>query len=312
VVFFLPLFFNAVMFKEIEFKSSRSYCRGRLYEPDKKNSNGAGVVLAHGFVGTMDAGLFPYAEAFAKAGFHALVFDYRGFGLSDGTPRQYISVPQQRADWARAIAELRSHANVDADRIGLWGISFSGGHVIHMAHKDPIIRAVVAQVPSIDPILAMNIGNYERGRKKTLAVQKQVLARAKSRMFFKKAEMMRAAPTSDKDAAVLAAKEAQIYPKLGGPSWRNELHPDSFITGKLDENNASLLTDDLTAPMLIQMGKDDRLVSNEAIGNFARRCGPLATLTSYDAGHFTMLQNNRTRKKAIDEAIGFYKGHLIL
>jgi alpha-beta hydrolase superfamily lysophospholipase len=99
---------------------------------------------------------------------------------------------------------------------------------------------------------------------------------------------------------------------LGGPSWRNELHPDSFITGKLEENNASLLTDDLSVPMLIQMGKDDRLVSNEAIGNFARRCGPLAKLTHYDAEHFTMLQNNRTRKKAIEEAIDFYEEHLIL
>ena len=94
------------MFKEIEFKSKRVYCRGRLYEPSDNESNGAGVVLAHGFVGTMDAGLFPYAEAFAKAGFHALVFDYRGFGLSDGAPRQYVSVPGQRADWARAIHEL--------------------------------------------------------------------------------------------------------------------------------------------------------------------------------------------------------------
>ena len=123
---------------------------------------------------------------------------------------------------------------------------------------------------------------------------------------------MLAAPNNDNDIAVLAAKEAQIYPKLGGPSWRNELHPDSFLTGELNENNASLLTDDLTVPMLIQMGESDRLVSNEAIGNFARRCGPLATLTTYDAEHFTMLQNNRTRKMAIDEAIDFYKEHLIL
>ncbi len=114
MVFFLPLLFNNAMFKEIDFKSQRINCRGRIYEPDSEKSNGAGVVLAHGFCGTMDTGLFPYAEAFAKAGFHALLFDYRGFGLSDGTPRQYVSVPRQRRDWARAIYTLRSHANVDA------------------------------------------------------------------------------------------------------------------------------------------------------------------------------------------------------
>ena len=122
---------------------------------------------------------------------------------------------------------------------------------------------------------------------------------------------MLAAPNNDNDIAVLAAKEAQIYPKLGS-SWRNELHPDSFLTGELNENNASLLTDDLTVPMLIQMGEGDRLVSNEAIGNFARRCGPLAKLSIYDAEHFTMLQNNALQKKAIQEAVDFYKEHLIL
>ena len=299
------------MFKEVDFKSQRTHCRGRIYEPDIKDSNGAGVVLAHGFCGTMDTGLFPYAEAFAKAGFHALVFDYRGFGLSDGKPRQYVSVPRQRSDWARAIYTLRSHAKVNSECIGLWGMSFSGGHVIHMAHKDPKIRAVVAQVPAIDPVLSMNIGNYERGVEKTMQIQQQLIKRAKERLFLKKPEMMLVAPNNDNDVAVLAAKEAQVYPKLGGPSWRNELHPDSFLTGELNENNASLLTDDLTVPILIQAGKGDRLVSNEAIGNFARRVGPLATLTLYDAEHFTMLKNNGARKMAIDEAIGFFKEHLI-
>ena len=157
------------MFKEIFFKSRRTNCHARLYEPTATNSNGAGVVLAHGFCGTIDTGLTAYAEAFAQAGFHALVFDYRGFGLSDGAPRQLVSVPSQRQDWRNAIATLRGHANVDADRIGLWGMSFSGGHVIHMAHGDPKIRAVVSQVPMIDPVLSQNIGNYERGIKKTPA-----------------------------------------------------------------------------------------------------------------------------------------------
>lgn len=301
-----------LMFTEIEFTSQRAKCRGRLYQPKPRDSNGAGIVLAHGICGTMDTGLFPYAEAFAKAGFHALVFDYRGFGLSDGMPRQYVSVPRQRKDWRQAIACLRRHAEVDADRIGLWGMSFSGGHVVHVAHKDPTIRAVVAQVPSLDPMLSGHVGNYERGPEKTMQLQQQLLKRMRARLFFKKAEMIKIAPNNDADVAVLAHKEAQIYPKLGGPSWRNELHPDSFITGKLIENNASLLTDDLTVPMLVQMGAHDRCVSNEAIVNFTRRCGPLARLSTYDALHFTMLQDNAQRKSAINEAVGFYKEHLIL
>ena len=63
---FLLLLLNDAMFKEIDFKSQRVYCRGRLYEPSDNESNGAGVVLAHGFVGTMDAGLFPMLKLLPK------------------------------------------------------------------------------------------------------------------------------------------------------------------------------------------------------------------------------------------------------
>lgn len=300
------------MFTEISFKSGRANCHGRLYAPPKGAENGAGIVLAHGLCGTIDSGLIAYAEAFAAAGFHALVFDYRGFGLSDGKPRQFVSVPRQRQDWKNAIAILRGHEGVDADRVGLWGVSFSGGHVIHMAHDDPRIRGVVAQVPSIDPVLAGNVSNYERGAKKTEALQRQLLDWLKKGRFRRNAEMLKLAPQNDTDVAVLASKEAKIYPKIGGPSWRNEMHPASFFKGKLVDNNAALLTDDLTVPMLIQMGEKDRIVSNEAIGNFVRRCGPLAQLSVYEAGHFTMLQNNATQKKAISEAIAFFHEHLIL
>lgn len=299
------------MFSDIDFKSQNASCRGRLYKPAANKTNGAGIVIAHGLGGTMDSGLFDYAEAFAKAGFHALVFDYRGFGISDGQPRQLVSVPKQRADWKAAISFLRSNDDIDADRIGLWGISFSGGHVIHLSQMDPKLRAVVAQVPSIDPILSGNIGNFERGMEATLSLQKQIIARFKSRWFSKKVDMLKLAPDSKAGPAVLGSKEAQVYPKIAGPSWRNELHPDSFLKGKLEENNASLLTDDLTTPMLIQLGEKDRVVSNEAIHNFARRCGPLAKLTAYDADHFTLLHHKAKRKQAINEAAQFFSGHLV-
>ena len=44
------------------------------------------VVMAHGFGGTRDTGLLGYAEGFAAAGLDVFVFDYRGFGASEGTP----------------------------------------------------------------------------------------------------------------------------------------------------------------------------------------------------------------------------------
>lgn len=298
--------------EDIEFTSKGVKCHAVLCSPSKGRSNGAGVVIAHGLCGTVDSGLEAYAQAFAKAGFHALAFDYRGFGLSGGKKRQYVSVPDQLADWRAAIGCLRSHEHVDAERIGLWGISFSGGHVVHLAHGDARIRAIVAQVPSIDPNLSANVGNYQRGDEDNLVLQTQIYAHFKNRWFSKQATMLKLSPDGKSGPAMLGSKEAAVYPKLGGPSWRNELHPDSLFFGKIQQNNASLLTDDLTTPTLVQMGENDKIVSNEAIVNFARRCGPLTKLTRYEADHFTMLRATKQRKAAIEEAINHYKEHLIL
>ena len=300
------------MITPIEFKSSRNTCRGRLYEPEAKLANGAGVVLAHGLGGTMDCGLFDYAQAFADEGFHALVFDYRGFGESDGTPRQFISVPRQREDWRNAIHFLRSHGKLDAERICLWGMSFSGGHVIHLAKDDLKIRAVVAQVPLIDPVLTANVGNYQRGPAHSQALMKAIIKRAKTGWLRAKAEMLQIAPVVASKPAVLGSAEASTYAELAGPTWKNELHPDSFLKGAMQSNNPSLLTDDLAVPMLLQIGENDKVISNEAAQNFARRCGPLARLTSYAGDHFTLLQDNDLRRAAIHEAIIFYKANLIL
>src|SRR6478736_8002572 len=82
------------------------------------------VVLAHGFGGTVDSGLIPYAERFSAAGLDALAFDYRHFGASDGEPRQLLSIREQLEDWAEAIAFARSLEGVDPERILLWGSSY--------------------------------------------------------------------------------------------------------------------------------------------------------------------------------------------
>ncbi len=299
-----------LMTQSIEFNSGKTICRGVLCTPDSRKANGAAIVLAHGFAGTVDSGLVEYAEAFAKAGFHALAFDYRGFGRSDGTPRQHISVPDQRDDWLAAIAFMRAQEAVDPDRIGLWGISFSGGHVIYLAHDDPSIRALVAQVPAIDGHLNAMLGNYKRGAEQTAAFIKIIKKDLKDSFLGGHHNMIAVAPETGKGPAVLGAKEAEIYPKIAGPTWQNSVTARSFLVGQIDKNNATELSDSLTTPMLLQMAVDDETVSNEGITTFARRCGVLATLKRYPGGHFSMLQAPG-RKQAIDDAIEFYQSHLV-
>ncbi|WP_374729523.1 alpha/beta hydrolase [Caballeronia calidae] len=105
------------------------------------------VVMANGFGGTRDTGLLGFANAFADAGLDAFVFDYRGFGASEGTPRQDISVRRQRQDYDAAVAAARHLPGVDRNRIALWGTSYSAGHCIVVAAHDRRIAAVVSMTP---------------------------------------------------------------------------------------------------------------------------------------------------------------------
>src|SRR5713101_4051161 len=88
-------------------------------------------------------------EAFAHAGFASVVYDNRNFGASDGQPRQEIDPWLQIRDYSDAITFALSLDQTDAARIGVWGSSYSGGHVLVVAAIDRRVKCVVSQVPAI-------------------------------------------------------------------------------------------------------------------------------------------------------------------
>ncbi|MFF3335649.1 alpha/beta hydrolase [Streptomyces sp. NPDC002888] len=122
--------------------------RGWLYLPDAEGPRPA-ITMAHGYGGNREMGLDRYARKFADAGFVVLVHDHRTFGASDGEPRNDVDPWRQIADWRRAISFLEARPEVDADRIGVWGTSFAGGHAIVLGATEVRIRCVVSQVPTI-------------------------------------------------------------------------------------------------------------------------------------------------------------------
>lgn len=129
------------------------------------------IVLCHGWGGEA-AGLRRTATAFAAVGYTAIAFDYRGWGESGG--RLVLSKPQApRRDgrpFTAEVVELRevvhpwehvqditsviawaiAQPEVDATKLGLWGTSYGGGHVLFVTAYDPRIKAVVAQVAAFD------------------------------------------------------------------------------------------------------------------------------------------------------------------
>ena len=106
------------------------------------------VVMAHGWAAVKEMNLDYFAAAMCDAGLAALVFDHRGFGASEG-PRGDIAPHRQIDDFAFALSVAERMDGVDPDRLGVWGTSFSGGHVLCLAQRDARVRAVVSQVPTI-------------------------------------------------------------------------------------------------------------------------------------------------------------------
>jgi fermentation-respiration switch protein FrsA (DUF1100 family) len=90
------------------------------------------------------------AELLCAAGFVVLSIDYRSFGLSGGEPRGALFPRRQVEDVRNAVGYLRNRPEVDPDRVGIWGVSFGGGVVIHAAAVDRRVRAVVSQSPIVN------------------------------------------------------------------------------------------------------------------------------------------------------------------
>ena len=106
-----------------------------------------GIVMCPGF-GGVKPHIDPYAALFAEAGFAVLNFDNRGWGTSEGEPRQELNVFKQITDLRDAITFAESQPEFDSEQgFGVWGSSFSGGLAIVTAANDPRVRCVVAQIP---------------------------------------------------------------------------------------------------------------------------------------------------------------------
>jgi pimeloyl-ACP methyl ester carboxylesterase len=106
-----------------------------------------------------------------------VTFDYRGWGPSEGRLattkplargkqgetvtaevqeiREVVDPLDQTTDLANAIHWVHGEKQCDKERIGLWGSSYSGGHVVYAAARDQRVKATVSQVPGMDSRFVM-------------------------------------------------------------------------------------------------------------------------------------------------------------
>jgi len=135
------------MKRSVEFYSEGCRIGADLVLPDTftEGQRLPAVVLCHGFSGIRTILLPPYADELARNGFAALLFDYRGFGDSEGERGRLVPA-DQRVDIRNAITFMQSLAEVDPERIGLWGTSFGGANAICTAAIDKRVKCLSVQI----------------------------------------------------------------------------------------------------------------------------------------------------------------------
>ncbi|HUZ51336.1 MAG TPA: alpha/beta fold hydrolase [Streptosporangiaceae bacterium] len=139
-----------------------------ILTPSRLEGPAPAILLCHGWGGRKQHLLELYAPHFAAAGYVVMVFDYRTWGESDGKPVPVAGEPMLTeagertirvrvigevvdpvdhvTDVRAALAYLLAEPGVDPDRVGLFGTSYGGGHVLAVAGTDDRVRAVVAQI----------------------------------------------------------------------------------------------------------------------------------------------------------------------
>jgi pimeloyl-ACP methyl ester carboxylesterase len=290
--------------RDVTFDSGGVACRAWAYTP-ARNCGGAApcIVMAHGLGGTRDCAIEPYAVCFAAAGFHVLLFDYRHLGASDGAPRQLIDIGRQLDDWAAAVRFARTMPGVDADRIGLWGTSLSGGHVLTTAARDGKIAAIAAQCPMLDGLasarmLARGGGLWPMAKLTAFALDDWL------RQLTGRPPRTIALVGRPGEAAAMTTHDAYDGMRaIVPPGWRNEAAARVLLSFPV--YRPVRLAGDVTCPALFITCAKDTLTLPRAAARAARSMGDRARLLEFPIGHFDIYQGQWLERSASTEAAFF-------
>ncbi len=213
------------MRKDIDFRTEDGVTlHGWLYQPDQPKGPVPAIVMAHGFSATKEMYLDKFAEVFCAAGMAVLVYDNRNLGASGGEPRQHIDPWRQISDYRDAITFAGTLPGVDKRRIGVWGSSYSGGHVLVVAAIDRRVKCVVSQVPLIS-----GLDNARRLIRSDMiaAVRAGFEADRESRYQGNAPVMIPVAAEKAGDPCALPTDDTRQFfletCKTLAPTWRNEV-----------------------------------------------------------------------------------------
>lgn len=294
---------------DVEFASEGVTCRGWWTLPDAAASSGVRppvIVMAHGFSAVKEMALDRFAAAFADAGLASLVFDYRGLGASDGEPRQDLDPQKQIADYRNAISWVRARREIDPARLGVWGTSYSGAHVLMVGALDRRVKAVVAQVPAIDgwETFTRMVGAEARDAMAAMLIDER------ERIYAGGAPQTMPVVAPEGGAAALPGDESWRWFEdhaPHAPTWRNEITLRSIEY--LLEYSPLRWIDRIAPTPLLMIAAEHDFIPIELTREAFARAGEPKQLVVLPTGHFAPYEDPHFAT-ASGLAVDWFRRHL--
>ncbi len=303
------------MRQDVEFKGHNNcLLRGWFYLPETATPNHdryPTIVMTHGLSATKSMSLEPFAKLFAESGIAVLVYDHQNFGASDGEPRQSVNPWVQARDYIHAIDWLVEQNQVDENRIGVCGSSFSGGEAIVVGACDERVKAVVVNVP-----LAGFEGVDYSDTEGLYEAMRAMLYDNSGNGLLDKAESsfgpMKVVKEKEDDQVLLGTSEASEWFLEEGSKpnsrWLNSATMvNCMVPGALWD--PAFCIAHMKAPLLMVVASNDRLCSNIiAVESFERAPEPKKLVTI--EGHHFSPYNGEAFTVSSKAAIQFFERYL--
>jgi pimeloyl-ACP methyl ester carboxylesterase len=292
-------------YREVTFDSHGVRCHAWHFRAESDRLTGPHgrpmVVMAHGFGGTKDSGLEPFAERFAAAGANVFAFDYRGFGASEGEPRQSISIKRQVQDYGAAIDAAKALPDVDPQRVAIWGSSMSGSHVFHVGADRADVAAVIAMTPLTSGLAAGRAAVGQRSVLTALSWMATGVASKVSVARGRSAKLMPLVAHPGERGALALDGAYESYTAMAGPTWRNEV--DAAVGIEVGGIRTTPAAKRLRCRLLVQLGDFDRYVPAASVVKTA--VAGRGEVHHYPCDHFDVWPGNAWFDKVSDDQVAF-------
>ncbi|KAF7792667.1 hypothetical protein EIP86_003764 [Pleurotus ostreatoroseus] len=250
-----------------------------LYKPDGPGPYPV-VVAGHGMTLEKEAGLAVFGERWAaEAGFASLILDYRGFGSSDGQPRNLIVLEKQVQDFRSVIEWARARPETfRTDKIVVMGSALSGTVVADLVVHDGELAgyATLTALPANPRVLFWSTVDYLCGKLGLSPVFIKAVGKPNEFAFLNRPSCHQgfcAMYENGTSTKTFPEVDNVLAPRLAFEmmSWRPPLK-------------------DAKCPLLVVAGRNDDMIPMHVTQKVAHDAGEKICLEWYSGGHFDVLE----------------------